>query len=116
MARYRFCIYVDQKCLDTIEPYQAWVAAGSKGNVQRPRPVCAIIAEEVDPEGEGKDGHPSVDGCTRYFPGWMYAAFGAIPGLYNKLTIDGLTDGIREYARPPSVYPPGLGYGMRMPM
>ncbi|ROT37997.1 hypothetical protein SODALDRAFT_324451 [Sodiomyces alkalinus F11] len=100
---FRFCLFVDQECLDTLKAYEEWAQAGAQGRA--PYVACIIIDSDGEPEGEGPDGYPAVDGCTRYDPGWMYTSVGALASLYDHLCLEELTDGYKQYARPPLLYP-----------
>ena len=83
MPRFNFCLYVDQACLDTLLAREKWERENQEGQ-RRPFVVCAIIDTDCEPGGEGLDGYESVEGCTRYFPGWMYCA---VPVSYTHLTL-----------------------------
>lgn len=101
--RFRYCLYVNDNCLHGFKAYEAWRDAGSTGRqVYAP---CIIIDKECKLEGEGREGWPDVEGCTREYTGWMYLSVDCIPGIYNKLSHQKLLDGYYEYARPPLVYP-----------
>jgi hypothetical protein len=106
IPRFKYCLYVDKPCLDTLLAREQWLRESKDrqhaGEVA-PDVVCAVIDKDCAPEGEGKDGYEPLDGCTRYYPGWKYYPVDLIVGLYNRLHYRGLTDGFGEYERPPLV-------------
>lgn len=114
LPMFNYCLYVDQKCLDTVKTHDEW-AENDKTNPSplpdfikknlKPYVNCVIIQKDCDPEGEGPDGFSNVEGCTKFFPGWMYAEVGTIPTLYDALNTHELADGYLGYQRPPLVYP-----------
>ncbi|KFA60020.1 hypothetical protein S40285_08764 [Stachybotrys chlorohalonatus IBT 40285] len=116
IPRFNYCVYVDQACLDTLLKREEWDREFEQGGHQTeawPFVICAVIDTDCDPEGEGREGYEPVEGCTRYFPGWMYCVVDFLPGLYNRLHFEELTDGYRTYERPPAV--PNAD-GQRMPL
>ncbi|SPO02952.1 uncharacterized protein DNG_05631 [Cephalotrichum gorgonifer] len=116
IPRFNYCLYVDQACLDTLLAYEKWKREHEQGGHQNEMPpyvVCAIIDTDCEPEGEGKDGYEPVEGCTRYFPGWMYCVVKFLPDIYNRLHFEELIDGYKSYERPPAVT---NAKGQRMPL
>ncbi|KPM46252.1 hypothetical protein AK830_g248 [Neonectria ditissima] len=101
MARFKYCIYVDQKCLDTVDQYETWVQAGAKGVTKAV--VCAILDKDYKPTGRGKRGFQSIEGCVRENTGWMYTEVGCTAGLYDKFSSSRM--GEWDYKRPPEVWP-----------
>lgn len=116
IPRFNYCVYVDQACLDTLLAHEVWQREREEGGHKRelpPRVVCAIIDTDCEPEGEGQEGYEPVEGCTRYFPGWMYCRLDFTTSLYNRLHAEELTQGPQEYERPPVV---PKARGQRMPL
>ncbi|KAJ3464728.1 hypothetical protein MRS44_009514 [Fusarium solani] len=101
--RFKYCIYVDQRCLDTVDQYQAWVEQGAIGIPKTV--VCAILDRTSKPSGRGRDGYPSVEGCTKMDTGWMYTDVSVLSGVYDRLSVEELSK--RDYERPPEVWPMG---------
>ncbi|KFA48801.1 hypothetical protein S40293_01493 [Stachybotrys chartarum IBT 40293] len=116
IPRFNYCLYVDQPCLETLLKREQWDREFEQGAHQRerwPYVICAIIDTDCEPGGEGRDGYESIEGCTRYFPGWMYCVVDFLTGLYNRLHFEELTEGNRTYERPPGV---SMSMGQRMPL
>ncbi|KAH8666109.1 hypothetical protein BGZ61DRAFT_558943 [Ilyonectria robusta] len=99
--RFHYCIYIDQKCLDTVDEYQSWAEAGGKDRLKVV--VCAILDKDCKPKGRGRGGFPSVEGCTREDTGWMYTDVASITSIYNRLSYQELAD--NDYSRPPAIWP-----------
>ncbi|KAL6365616.1 hypothetical protein LRP88_01616 [Fusarium phalaenopsidis] len=101
--RFKYCIYVDQRCLDTVDQHETWVEQGAPGPLKNV--VCVIIDRTAKPKGRGRNGYPSVEGCVKMDTGWMYTSLGAIPDVYNRLSFEELSE--HDYPRPPQVFPLG---------
>ncbi|KAF9766460.1 hypothetical protein IL306_001151 [Fusarium sp. DS 682] len=99
--RYRYCIYVDQKCLDTFDQYKAWVESGAEGDLKDV--VCVILDKDCKPNGQGRRGFTSIEGCSKQYTGWMYTSVECIPNIYNSLFQEPLKE--HAYARPPVIFP-----------
>lgn len=116
IPRFNYCIYVDQACLDTLLAREKWDRECQQGEHEfkmPPKVVCVIIDTDCEEGGEGMDGYDPVEGCTRYFPGWMYCAVKFLVGTYDRLHVEELVDGYQEYERPPVV---PNSRGQRMPL
>ncbi|KAM5371732.1 hypothetical protein ACJZ2D_007797 [Fusarium nematophilum] len=100
--RFQFCIYIDQKCLDTVDQYRAWVEAGAEG--VRKRVICVVLDKDCKSRGRGRGGFPPIEGCVKQDTGWMYVAVDCIPDVYDRLSFEALAD---DYKRPPKVWPRG---------
>ena len=114
MPLFRYCLYADQKCLDTVKAHREWTEKLTEEELARSGPMfgepklpCVIVEKDCDPEGEGPDGYPDVDGCTQRYTGWMYTQVTSLPALYNSLHARDMADGAFRYKRPPLVYPMG---------
>lgn len=116
MPRFNYCVYVDQACLDTLPAREKWDRERAEGGHQGeipPSVVCAVIDTDCKPEGEGEGGYEPVEGCTRYFPGWMYYDAKNLTGLYDRLQFKEMVDDHESYVRPPAV---PQNKDMRMPL
>ncbi|CAJ2502251.1 Uu.00g096450.m01.CDS01 [Anthostomella pinea] len=107
--RFAYCLYVDQKCLDTLHPH---VEAKSAAN-RRDRPPPPLVAAVIDGDfHEGRfDSHaregetyPPVEGCAKKYVGWQYYSARCLAGLYENLQIEHM-DGYFSYQRPPAIGP-----------
>lgn len=108
MPRFNYCVYVDQACLDTLLTREKWDRELEQGDVEKetempPSVVCVVIAANCKPEGEGPDGYEPVEGCTRYFPGWMYCLIDLLTTLYEQLHFEDMSRGYDMYERPPGI-------------
>ncbi|KAM3556123.1 hypothetical protein MY1884_005223 [Beauveria asiatica] len=112
VPRFMYCVYVDQRCLRTLAAFDDWLRLDRNGPMQYL--ACALVDKNCPPGGEGAAGMPPVDGCDRYYTGWMYAHVGSLPELYNTLGHQRLISGPNNYARPPRIYPGHL-YGASVP-
>ncbi|OAA79419.1 hypothetical protein LEL_02905 [Akanthomyces lecanii RCEF 1005] len=112
VPRFMYCVYIDQRCLRTLAAFDDWLRLDRNGPMQYL--ACIIIDKNCPPHGEGDAGMMPVDGCERYYTGWMYAHVGSLPELYNTLGHQRLISGPNNYARPPRIYPGHL-YGASVP-
>ncbi len=112
VPRFMYCVYIDQRCLRTLAAFDDWLRLDRNGPMQYL--ACTIIDKNCPPHGEGDAGMMPVDGCERYYTGWMYAHVGSLPELYNTLGHQRLISGPNNYARPPRIYPGHL-YGASVP-
>ncbi|KAM0433469.1 hypothetical protein ACHAPT_004349 [Fusarium lateritium] len=101
--RFKYCVYVDQLCLDTVDQYKAWAEQGAPG--PHKKVICAIIDRTAKPSGRGPKGYPSVEGYTRMDTGWMYTDVSVLSGVYDRLSFEKLSE--HDYRRPPEVWPMG---------
>ncbi|KAF4962297.1 hypothetical protein FSARC_9615 [Fusarium sarcochroum] len=99
--RFQYCIYVDQKCLDTFDQYKAWAESGAEGIMKEV--VCVILDKNCKKSGRGSRGFPRVEGCKKEYTGWMYTSVDSISDVYNRLSFEDLAD--HDYRRPPEVWP-----------
>jgi hypothetical protein len=101
LPRFAYCLYVDQRCLDSLKECEDSLAAKQPG--VEPPVVVIVIDTEFNEAKARKGREPEIDGFKARFLGWMYMDHGSLPGLYNSLhgsPLDGM-----EYKRPPKVYP-----------
>ncbi|KAM5514150.1 hypothetical protein FOXYSP1_05117, partial [Fusarium oxysporum f. sp. phaseoli] len=87
------------KCLDTVDQYAAWVEAGAEGHKRAV--VCVMLDEKCESRGRGRNGFPSIEGCTKEYTGWIYTGVEGIPSLYNSLFHEELEE--QNTPRPPGV-------------
>ncbi|WXC62913.1 hypothetical protein SNK03_008731 [Fusarium graminearum] len=101
--RFRYCIHVDQKCLDTVAQYEAWADAGAEGDDKQ---VVYVVLDKNchrKGEGEGEGRFPRIEGCSREYTGWQYTSVHCLAHLYDKLSKQELSG--YDYTRPPMVFP-----------
>ncbi|KAF5532678.1 hypothetical protein FNAPI_12897 [Fusarium napiforme] len=89
----------DQKCLDTVDQYAAWVEAGAEGHKRAV--VCVMLDAKCKPGGRGRNGFPSIEGCAKEYTGWIYTGVQGIPALYDNLFHQELKE--QDAPRPPGV-------------
>lgn len=83
MARYNFCLYIDQKCLDSMNKFDI---NAMQGRSMMDRIVsCVVLDKNCTWRGKGRQGFPNVEGCVRHYTGWMYADLPLLDTLYDKL-------------------------------
>ncbi|KAF6835288.1 hypothetical protein CPLU01_04368 [Colletotrichum plurivorum] len=116
VSRFKYCLYVDQKCLDTLEPFQR---AGENpymqdimGKYQRPPMVIVVVDRRWRPRRihikEKDRGHPPIEGCDEHYVGWAYMRSFITASLYHDFSGDYEKLEDREsYARPPLLTPYG---------
>lgn len=101
LPRFAYCLYVDQRCLDTLKEYEDFMTTKKPG---RKPPVVAIVIDTDFDEAKARRGRePEIEGFKARFVGWMYVGHNALPSLYDSLHEKPL-DHV-EYMRPPRVYP-----------
>lgn len=107
LPRFRHCLYVDRKCLDTLsklpENFEELKPNDFECNV-----VVVVIDGGFDERMRGPDQglHPAVEGCTERYVGWRYEEIDTVISLYNELHYEPLSN--LEYKRPPLVSNGGL--------
>ncbi|GKU02998.1 hypothetical protein FLAG1_05389 [Fusarium langsethiae] len=99
--RFRYCIYVDKKCLDTVAKYEAWAEAGAQS--VRKKVVCAVLDKNCHRKGEGEGRYRRIEGCSREYTGWQYTSVNCLADLYDRLSKQELSG--YDYMRPPMVFP-----------
>jgi hypothetical protein len=99
--RFRYCIYVDKKCLDTVAKYEAWAEAGAQS--VRKKVVCAVLDKNCHQKGEGEGRYTRIEGCSREYTGWQYTSVHCLADLYDRLSKQELSG--YDYTRPPMVFP-----------
>ncbi|KAI0517891.1 hypothetical protein F5B22DRAFT_635731 [Xylaria bambusicola] len=104
LPRFTYCLYVDQKCLDTLKRYSAAKASGAG---RTDWPVIVMIDGDYVPGGQYTHPHrryPEVEGCTDEYVGWQYVTAGCVPTRYDALHYERMDLG-GDFERPPAVYP-----------
>ncbi|KAF6839065.1 hypothetical protein CPLU01_02079 [Colletotrichum plurivorum] len=119
ITRFRYCLYVDQKCLDTLEQFQ-----NSEGDVMgqitpysRPPMVIVLVDCRWTPSHKDvpkkKRGFPLVEGTDKRYVGWIYARALGLTSMYDLLSQENLeSEDLDIYARPPKTSPGGEGLTM----
>ncbi|WQF84627.1 hypothetical protein CDEST_09641 [Colletotrichum destructivum] len=115
---FRYCLYIDQKCLDTLEAFQK-----SEGEpfAQDPimihwrPPMVLVLVDRLwtrSLKGVPKKqwGHPRIEGSSKYYVGWLYKRALSMVATYSELSgnwdLDQPYDNV-DYARPPAISPIG---------
>jgi hypothetical protein len=114
LPRFTYCLYVDQKCLDTLEAHVRGKASRKTPGLGPPIPplVAVIIDGDFKLESSGCDGdesrrYPPIDGCTDRYIGWQYYETLFLATMYDRMHCEHL-NGHQEYQRPPSIAPAGM--------
>ncbi|WYZ42284.1 hypothetical protein EsH8_V_001179 [Colletotrichum jinshuiense] len=118
LPRFKHCLYVDQKCLDTLEPFQKSegdpALQGSRlFKYTREPMVLAIVDRLWTPDRRDGNvtmndrGYPPIEGCDRKYVGWEYANASCMASYYNELHGSDLDD-YTDYLRPPAISPGGF--------
>jgi hypothetical protein len=95
--RFSHCLYVDQKCLDTLKAFENWIRLNRNGPIQYL--ACILIDGQVPVDEQAA-------ATGQGYPGWMYANAGSVPELYETLGQMHLWDpGNDVYVMPPRIYP-----------
>lgn len=117
LPRYTYCLYVDQKCLDTVTAFAEKFPKPSRFAPSPPPLVAVLIDGDFDesqyvrggarasPDERGQ--HPAVDGRTCWYVGWEYVDTNTLGSLYDELHSLRLDDP-RDYTRPPKITPCGF--------
>ncbi|RYP85138.1 hypothetical protein DL769_001042 [Monosporascus sp. CRB-8-3] len=112
LPRFTYCLYVDQKCLDTLRAHvNAKAARRAPGLGPRPPPLVAVVIDgdfcQPDSDADvGSQRYPPIDGCTDNYVGWQYYNVRYLATLYDSLH-RGHLNGYFEYKRPPAIGPSG---------
>lgn len=112
IARLNYCLYVDQKCLDTLERFQR---SGEDPSMQgpaklyrRPPMVVVVVERRWKPNQRGVSeedrGYPPIEGCDERYVGWVYTRALNIASRYDDFSHESsLPDDPECYARPPKI-------------
>jgi len=113
LPRFNYCLYIDQKCLETLEAHAQGKSNRNEAGLGPPLPplVAAIIDVKYSPPrmvltfGCHSSFGPIEGGIGRYV-GWEYYDTVYLPLLYDKLHVEPL-DEEETYFRPPGIAPGG---------
>lgn len=107
LPRFKHCLYVDRKCLDTVaeipEGFCEHKRRGDESNV-----VVVVIDGGFDQRAPGPDQglHPDVEGCTERYVGWRYEEIDLVMSTYQESHQYPLSH--QAYRRPPLIAPFGF--------
>jgi hypothetical protein len=113
---FTYCLYVDQKCLNTVNAFAEWFPRPSRFAPRLPPLVAVLIDGEFDesqyvqgglraaPDEPGQ--FPAVDGRTCGYVGWEYVDTHGLGSRYEQLHSLRLDDTM-DYMRPPKISPTG---------
>lgn len=103
LPRYKHCVYVDRKCLDTLAGWSE-DCGGKEIDVG----VVAVVVDGSFDEktpGGGGGSYPEIEGCTERYVGWRYETLDMLVGTYDESHNYPLSD--IDYQRPPLISPYG---------
>ncbi|KAB5580300.1 hypothetical protein GE09DRAFT_432246 [Coniochaeta sp. 2T2.1] len=116
LPRFNYCLYVDQKCLDTVAAFAKQFPPQSSWMPRGPPLVAGLIDADFDEslyvagglrEMPGEHGqHLAMDGRTCEYVGWSYVDVSFLGGLYDTFHHRRLDDAM-DYKRPPRIAPMG---------
>ncbi|KAK2026124.1 hypothetical protein LX32DRAFT_642130 [Colletotrichum zoysiae] len=137
LPRFRYCLYVDKQCLDTVTQFQAandgtalfpdlvqpmvyalidraWTPNGTEDPHDPFEALRKKTLEEADDEEEDDDeedaferGHPLIDGSDHRYVGWQYCNAIYVGTTYDELHRRSGLEHVDSYCRPPAIYPCG---------
>lgn len=115
LPRFRYCLYVDRKCLDTLADLPADYF---EPRSPRDDPDCNVVVVAIDgafDERKKRDSErglqPEVEGCTKWYVGWRYEYLDMAVTTYDECHNIPLDD--MEYSRPPLI---SMSLGKSMPI
>ncbi|KAJ3952891.1 hypothetical protein N0V92_010654 [Colletotrichum tropicale] len=112
LPRFRFCLYVDKACVETVIRFQEADAGHPLLRPLLPAMVIVVLDREWSPDRThgnvtmNDGGYPLIDGCDRKYVGWKYMNAFYTAGTYNDLHAVELDDW-QDYIRPPAIGPLG---------
>ncbi|KAI1129346.1 hypothetical protein F5Y10DRAFT_238400 [Nemania abortiva] len=114
LPRFTYCLYVDQKCLDTLAAHVD--AKATDLGLRLPPPLVVVIIDGDYPDQRPREWtwpnrdsgirYSDVEGCTQKYVGWMYISTDVLASLYDRLH-NGRLDEWGGYSRPPEIWPTG---------
>ncbi|OIW34837.1 hypothetical protein CONLIGDRAFT_639172 [Coniochaeta ligniaria NRRL 30616] len=117
LPRFTYCLYVDQKCLNTVAAFAELFPRAHRFAPIPPALVAALIDGDFEKRNYTRGGSragprergqfPPVDGLTCRYVGWEYVNVEVLGDLYDTLHHERLDDEM-HYKRPPKIVP--LGY------
>ncbi|KAK5637687.1 hypothetical protein RRF57_013402 [Xylaria bambusicola] len=106
LPRFTYCLYVDQKCLDTLKQYSEVEANGARWAAW---PVIVVIDGDYSPGSRYTHPHrqyPEIEGCTDEYVGWQYAQVGSVVTMYDTFHYERMDLG-GNFTRPRAIHPLG---------
>ncbi|KAJ0269100.1 hypothetical protein Brms1b_011242 [Colletotrichum noveboracense] len=102
LPRFKHCVYVDRKCLDTLAGLPADCDEEKLFNV-----VAVVIDGSFDEKTPGDDEglYPDIEGCTARYVGWRYEDIEMLVDTYEESHNYPLSH--IDYKRPPLISPNG---------
>ncbi|KAJ0330939.1 hypothetical protein COL922a_012231 [Colletotrichum nupharicola] len=102
LPRFKHCVYVDRKCLDTLAGLPADCDEEKLFNV-----VAVVIDGSFDEKTPGDDEglYPDIEGCTARYVGWGYEDIEMLVDTYEESHNYPLSH--IDYKRPPLISPNG---------
>ncbi|TQN71152.1 hypothetical protein CSHISOI_04341, partial [Colletotrichum shisoi] len=93
---FRYCVYIDQKCLDTLEAFQKSerdLGAQDPNLMYRRSPMLLVLVDRLwtrSLKGVPKKewGYPRIEGSGKHYVGWFYNRSLSMVGTYNELADD----------------------------
>ncbi|KAK6213695.1 hypothetical protein QIS74_09697 [Colletotrichum tabaci] len=112
---FRYCLYIDQKCLDTLEAFQkpeGDPSAEYPFTIYGRPPMVLVFVDRLwtrSLKGVPKKqwGYPRIEGSSKHYVGWLYRRALSMVATYSELAGDWDEDQPWEYARPPAISPIG---------
>ncbi|KDN65634.1 hypothetical protein CSUB01_05410 [Colletotrichum sublineola] len=105
LPRFKYCVYVDRKCLDTL----ARLPANYRGTEWELSDVVAVLIDGAFDErtpGDDVGLYPDIEGCTERYVGWRYESIEMLAATYEGCHNYNL--GHIDYKRPPLISPDGF--------
>ncbi|KAK1564276.1 uncharacterized protein LY79DRAFT_530181 [Colletotrichum navitas] len=106
LPRFRYCVYVDRKCLDTLARLPA---NQDKEDYDELSNVVAVVIDgafDKRTPGDDKGLYPDIEGCTERYVGWRYEGIDMLVNTYEESHNYPLSH--IDYKRPPLISPDGL--------
>lgn len=106
LPRFKHCLYVDRKCLDTLSRLPENFRELPKGFESN---VVVVVLDGAFDEGEhgsNRGLHPDVEGCTEKYVGWRYEEIDLVVSTYDESHTYPLSH--QAYKRPPLISPFGF--------
>ncbi|KAG8166432.1 hypothetical protein KVR01_002121 [Diaporthe batatas] len=106
LPRFKYCLYVDRKCLDTLANLPAdYFEPQSRQKLHQSEVVVVAIDGAFDrrtPRYDPDRGlQPEVEGCTEWYVGWRYEYIDRTVATYDEC--HGFSLDHRPYKRPPLI-------------
>lgn len=107
LPRYKRCLYVDRKCLDTLAKMPAdYLETQPHPRGVRPNVVVVVIDGLFDRRRRDLEmdqlSYPDVEGCTTWYVGWRYEEVDFLVSTYENAHSEPLSE-FFAYKRPPLI-------------